>query len=524
MPSPNRSARLIAAIVLAASLPVAISFGQGAQPSTPTQRPTRPAPKPKTPTTVPDEAPKQPTQPGDPNAPATTPAKPGSTTTPGTSPVKGAPEVGPYLTREAQKMWTLKAFIRLNSDRPDQFDQPQGVNPTGKQTLVPKITPFKATKVAVVFPGLDSTASSDCRVKRISGVLKFDDQVVDDEATVMTALYHSGVKLIRLESEPTANDPETTIRDVNIEYVIPVTCYSTKYNEAAAEQVPWPTGAWPVEAASTLTPQLFVDMAVGKNGHAEPFTEEAGKMLQETIDRALAFGRVKNPKDVTPARLAKLLTRQIWQDIQVSGTGKVARPRTGEFAGLDMQDPAQTLMEKRGDVHDITALTAAIFRKAGLPTRTVIGIDMYAEKGAAFLKEEKASRELRSWVEFAVYDEAKNTINWIPIDIPRMRKQTSRPTDINKPWKFFGSHEELNSVIPFAFHFHPPTDVVAYRAPGFWGWYVEPTAPKNGLTAIRFDAQQAANRGVTDDGDDKDDKDKKGDKDDKKKDAPKRRY
>lgn len=518
MPAQNFSSRLIAAIVLAASMPVALSLAQGTQPAAPAKRPVREAPKPKTPTTVPDEAPKQPTKPGDPATPTKTPANPGSTTKPTQSTTKDAPEVGPYLTREAQKAWVLKAFVRLNSDRPDEFEQAPGVNPKGKQALIPKITPFKATKVAVVFPGLESTASSECRVKRISGVLKFDDKVVDDETTVMGALYHSGVKLIRLESEPTPDSPEITIRDVNIEYEIPVTCYSTKYDEVGAEKVPWPKGAWPVEAASTLTPQLFVDMAVGERGNAEPFTEEAGKILQDTIDRALAFGRVKSPKDVTPARLAKLLTRQIWQDIQVSGTGKVARQRTGEFAGLDMQDPAQTLMEKRGDVHDITALTAAIFRKAGLPTRTVIGIDMYAEKGAAFLKESKASRELRSWVEFAVYDEAKNTINWIPIDIPRMRKQTSRPVDINKPWKFFGSHEELSSVIPFAFHFHPPTDVVAYNAPGFWGWYVEPTAPKRALTAIRFDAQQAANRGGGDEDDDKNNKD------DKKKDAPKRRY
>lgn len=520
MPSQSFSGRLIAALVLAASLPVALSFAQGTQP---TQRPVRPAPKQKVPESLPDQAPKQPTAPNAPAGPGT-PAKTGPGSTPSTTGVKGVPEVGPYLTREAQRIWTLKAFVRLNSDRPDQFDQAPGVNPSGKQTLVPKITPFKATKVAVVFPGLDSTGSSECRTKNIKGTLMFDDQVVDDKTTVMSGgLYHSGVRLIRLESEPTPDKPEVTIRDVNIEYVIPVTCFSTKYDEAAAEQVPWPTGAWPVDAASTLTPQLFVDLAVGQGGVAEPYTEQASKVLQDEIDRALAFGGVKNPKDVTPARLAKLLTRQIWQDVQVSGTGKVARPRTGEFAGLDMQDPAQTLSEKRGDVHDITALTAAIFRKAGLPTRTVIGIDMYAEKGAAFLKEDKATRELRSWVEFAVYDEAKNTINWIPIDIPRMRRQTSRPTDINKPWKFFGSHDELNSVIPFAFQFHPPTDVVAYNAPGFWGWYVEPTAPKRALTAIRFDAQQASNRGDAED-DHNDKRDDKKDKDDKKKDAPRRRY
>jgi hypothetical protein len=483
------------------------------QPEPPARAPrTKAPPKPKTPDVIPDEAPKKPVAPAAPAAPGTKPA-----TTPNTKPAAGParelPRVGPYLERENAKSWVLKVFIRLNSDRPDATEQAPGTSTNGKQALIPKITPFKASKIAVVFPGIESSASSECRLKNIEGVLKLDDQVVDDAPTVMeSGLYHSGVKLIRVET-PDASPPlERTVREVAIDYTIPVACFSTKYDATNAEKVPWPSGAWPVEAASTLTPQLFIDMGVGEHGVAAPYPEEETKLVQGLIEQALLFAHTRDPKAVPPAKLAKILTRQIWQDIQISGTGKVARARTGELTGFDLQTPARTIQMKRGDQHDVTALTAAVFRKAGLPTRTVIGLDMYAKDNAAFLKEGKASREPRSWVEFALYDEAKNTINWIPVDIPRLRRSTSRPKDLNQPWMYFGTHDELNSMLPFAFHFHPPTDVVAYTAPGFWGWYVEPTAPGHALQALRFDATSAANKGG---GDDKPAKDNKKDPKDK---------
>lgn len=510
----------IVAVLALAGLVMALPVVSGAdamaqvQPATtPAKpRPLRPGEtKPVAPTVIPDAVPvADPIDPTGPARPGKAPAVPGKQEQLAPNGVRDVPEAGPFLSREAAKSWNLKVFIRLNSDRPDQTEPAKGTSPTGRAVNVPKITPFHATKIAVVFPAVESTGSSVSPIKKITGRLLIDDAPADTDVKLMdSALYHSGVKLVRLETDDGKEPQERTAREVKIEYVIPVTCYETKYDEAGADKVPWPTGPWPVEAASTLTPQLFVDMGIAEHGHAQPFSEESVQLVQDMMDRALKFAKVSDSKAVPPARLAKILTRQIWQDIQISGTGKVSRARTGEFVGLDMQAPSETIQQKRGDEHDVTVLAASLFRRAGLPTRTVIGYDMFSKEGAAFLKDESSPRVLRSWVEFCVYDEAKNTINWIPVDIARLRKSSSRPADLAKPWKYFGTNEELSGVIPFALHFHPPTDVVGYRAAGFWGWYVEPQAPAHALQAIRFDASQVSNRGTVDDTKGKDDKDDK---------------
>lgn len=166
--------------------------------------------------------------------------------------------------------------------------------------------------------------------------------------------------------------------------------------------------------------------------------------------------------------------------------------RTGEFAGVIIQPPAETLRSGRGTAADTAALLAALYRKAGIPARIVIGHDT---GGSRNITGRQRSVGLRYWVEFALYDEAANTINWVPVDVVRMRRATSRPPAIERPWRYFGTHDELDEVVPFAFHFHPPTDVVSYGAPAFWGWFVTPTPPVAATQTVRFSATTAPRRG-----------------------------
>src|SRR5438270_324469 len=77
--------------------------------------------------------------------------------------------------------------------------------------------------------------------------------------------------------------------------------------------------------------------------------------------------------------------------------------------------------------------------------RTVIGFDV-AGREVKFLNKSGKANHIRTWVEFALYDEAKNTINWVPVDVARMRKTTSRPMAIDRTWPYFGTHDELNQV------------------------------------------------------------------------------
>ncbi len=76
-----------------------------------------------------------------------------------------------------------------------------------------------------------------------------------------------------------------------------------------------------------------------------------------------------------------------------------------------------------------------------------------------------------------------------------MRKATSRPLAVDRTWQYFGTHDELNQVPVMALHFHPPTDVVAYGSPGFWGWFVTPAPAKNAEQALRFMATVSSKKG-----------------------------
>jgi hypothetical protein len=124
----------------------------------------------------------------------------------------------------------------------------------------------------------------------------------------------------------------------------------------------------------------------------------------------------------------------------------------------------------------------------------VIGYDV-GDGDGRFLDRGRKANKLRSWVEFCLYDEARNTINWVPVDIIQLRKRSSRPQAFNRPWEYFGTNNDLEMVVPFAFQFHPPTDVAAYGNPLFWGWFVTPTAPKQAEQALTLSATSVSVRG-----------------------------
>jgi hypothetical protein len=155
--------------------------------------------------------------------------------------------------------------------------------------------------------------------------------------------------------------------------------------------------------------------------------------------------------------------------------------------GLEVVGAPEAARRRRGTPYDLVAVLTAVYRSAGIPARMVVGYDTGQDSGDKFLGEKK-SGELRPWVEFALVGK-DNKLVWVPVDIVMMRKRTPSLRDMNKPWKYFGNNDELNHVLPFSFHYHPPTTVVAHGAPAFWGWMVTPEPPKgNVIQTIRFTA------------------------------------
>lgn len=415
--------------------------------------------------------------------------------TPAPAPVNTKkPELGPYVKLERERDLLIRTTIRLDSDSMDA----QTVTGDGKVYQRPSGAVFSFKEMHVLFPVLPQTGSSTSNIGKVTGRLMLDDQPVDESVEAMKALYHAGVQFARLDfPDPSMDASKTnTTKQVTIEFVVPVTTHTTRFDEKNAMEVRWPNGPYPADVATTLQPQMYVDMAPPPlPGVPAPTGPDAydGAVVQKFIDVALAEAQIRDPKSVSPVYLAKAITRAVWEKIQPTGNGLRFRPRTGELQGIDLQGPAMTIIDGRGSEFDSVVVLAAALRRAGLPTRLLIGYEA-SDKSDRFLQETKRGERLRAWVEFYLYDEPNNTFNWITVDLTRMRRMTTRPPGLDKNWKFFGTHDEFDRMVPFAAHFHPPTDVMSYGAPAFWGWNVTPRPPVQALQAISFETTTAPKR------------------------------
>jgi hypothetical protein len=454
------------------------------------KRPTRGAPpQPRAPQPAPQPQPRAPSQAPDPNA------KPGAQ--PVAKPKKDAPlpppTVGPYVKQEQSKDLTLSLMVRVHLDNStmkttyrDPFD--------GRTVELPNITPMKYTTIQFVFPVVPSTASSDLYYNEIKGTLRINGREVDTSPEFLEG-YPGPVKLTRWDAVADTGDEA---RQVQLDMNVGMRSYNTVFDEQAAMSVIFPK-TYPPEVAALLKPQLYVELGIDAAGHVRAYYDT---LVKDTLSRWLQEEGISDPKSVPPVSLAKTIAGKVWTEIQLSGDGLISM-RTGELSGMEILPPAKTLELKRGSEQDVTALMAALYRKAGLPTRTVVGFDVTSKDGK-FLQKSNKNNRLRSWVEFALYDEPNNTLNWVPVDVARMRKVTNRPPTPERPWKYFGTHDELANVTPFAMHFHPPTDVVAYGSPGFWGWFVTPAPAKNAEQALRFTATLSSKKGGEQEKDPKD--------------------
>lgn len=392
---------------------------------------------------------------------------------------KGTPvEPGPYIQRLAPKDWNLDIRLRVTSRRSDILDNNQR----------PMTDAFSFTTTAIVFPEVMSSASHVFNEKGIVGELRIDDKPVvtigvnNKNDWLMGNVYHSGSNLIKFEytvpdgKSANASQVIMTLRE-------PVTCYQTKFDEAAAMKVAWPKDEWPAIAKSTFQPQMFLDM----DGQGPRDMTD----LKGAVKRWLTAAGVNDPKNSTPVRVAKIITGGVVGDLQPSGEGRVYTRSGGmaQLEGLDIRTPAEILNDRRGNEVEIVAILVLALREAGLPARVVIGQEAAegGDAGGNFLTQKRGGKELRVWAEFCLFDDVKNTINWVPIDPVQLRKVSSRPPPIDREWRYFGSHDQLNAIVPFAFTFHPPMPALrAYGSPAFYGWIMQPTSPTTAFQMIDF--------------------------------------
>lgn len=440
------------------------------------------------------------------NPPATAP------TTPPANPAQQAPaqwpevtEPGPYVTLTKPTSWRLTASLYLNQNA-------EYIDNEGNRMTYAVNFPYET--VTVVFPLIPPTSSAYTYQTMASGTLKINDRDVCTGSFVLDGsrqdptgtpilrptlmrrerdshMYQAGVHLAAFATGEVGK--QTTANRFWWKMDIPMVSSNTTFDEKAAMKVGWPSGPWPEHANATFLPEQWVDYSPDPNGRN-------GTYDLAVFDRVIksALGG-KDPKSFTPVMLAKMLLAECANMYTINGNDlnyrlTTSTGKSGEIIssggvliqGLRMQGAVSAALDKKGTEWDLVALTAAVYRRAGLPTRTVVGYDRREEE------EEKKGRNLRSklraWVEFYLYDEPNKTGNWIPVDVIEFKKSYGKAPPPTGQYRWFGTNDELYSVMPFAFQFQPPTDVRGYNAPAFWGWHMTPAVPSRMYTAISMSA------------------------------------
>ena len=363
----------------------------------------------------------------------------------------------PYIKLVRRREWTVRAQVTLQADRGVYYD------PTYSQN-----DRFRFDSMTMIFPIARSTASSQWREGSVDGTIYIEQRKADTNAELIGP-YHSDSAYARYDTD--GGDART----VRLLHTHETTSWDTVFNELAALEVPWPTGAWPDEAMSTFGPQQYV------NPQGDPD--------QPIVQLVSFWTEDKDPKSIQPVLLAKWLAGKVQEHVQLQGDGvNRAYFVAGGFAveGVELLGAARTALAGRGSSHDMTCLLAAVYRAAGIPARTVIGIDDDPER---------RSREVRSWVEFCLYDETNKVVVWVPVDIAQLRSRSSRMQALDRPWEFFGTNDELHEVAPFAFHFVPPVDVRSYNSPAFYGWRQTPLNAPFANQILDLDVNRTVQRG-----------------------------
>lgn len=400
------------------------------------------------------------------------------------------PQETPFLKFERPQRWTLSVRATLLAgESASDIATSRQIDGRNRPSRSLSLDTWTYDQFVVVHPIVLRTASSLALSSKPTGSLELDDRVVDEEPVIIGP-YQSQARYARWDvAEP------GTAREMELEQTMDFVSYETVFDEDAAMQVGWPA-AWPAEAESTFLPQQYVSLdSAGKPFDASD-TTVADLLAKWTNDQ--------DPRAIPPVQLAKWLAGNVQNYVNITLTGMTSRRQmdselsvaASTASGIEVKSAPETALTGQGTTHDAAVLLTAIYREAGLPARIVIGYQERENDGRKKLNDRK---RVRSWVEFALYDEANEQLTWIPVDVARLRERSSRMKPLNQKWKYFGTHDELDDVVPIAFHFHPPTDVRSYAAAALFGITMVPAAPDRAAQFISFSQNRTPTRPPEDD-------------------------
>lgn len=391
------------------------------------------------------------------------------------------PLVDRLLVREESKSWDVRIDLRLPEPRmfggdvkledfitEDRNRFKDVSRPSGGVGDKPR---FEFTKARLVFPIPERSAGSIALSGTYSATLLMDDKELiktDSTTQAWEENLRAGTRLAVFDIGPAKGSR------LNLKISAPVVSSRVLFDEAEAAKIDWPT-SWPDPVGATLKAQYLVDWRRDPKEAAE-----AEKAIDELIKKWL---NGVDPKTIKPSVLAKRLAAEVMNYVKPTSSGSSTLVYRGDglyVLGFKVTTAAEVVKDQRLPEEMMASFLTSVYRRAGIPSRVVIGLDIEdkRDRNSGTPGSSGSSRtKWVTWAEFAVYDQAKGEVAWVPVDLARQRRSSSRPGPQDKPWRYFGNHDELDYMVPVAFQFTPPTSVFVRGAPGLWGWSVEPMLP-----------------------------------------------
>lgn len=384
---------------------------------------------------------------------------------------------------------------------------PQGYTTSGNRpTRNLELQRWDVDSMSVILPVITTTGNAIGSPDSVTGEMWIDSRSVDTTPTLIGP-YQGQSMYARYEAVNWRLD------GFRVRQQETIVCCETIYDEQAAMKLGWPD-AWPPEADSTFQPEQLISEVRSDFTNTGPVN-----------DLVRTWTNGQDPKTIPPAQLAKYLTAKVWEHVKVvrpslsnrpSDDGTVyplsflspssyeethiqsSRAVVGQTVGYVVQHADETATTGEGSDNDAAVLLTAVFRAAGLPARLVIG---YREK-SEHIRRLSDSDKHHTWVEFALYDpdanEGKGQLIWVPVDIVALKGSSSRARPLDQPWKYFGTHDDLDELVPVATHFHPPTTVRSYAVPALYGWTTTPEPPDTASQSIDINLSGTVIRGDDD--------------------------
>jgi hypothetical protein len=386
-------------------------------------------------------------------------------------------KANPYLKHNEPWRWDIKSQLFLRAGIVSYRNGQYRADYNGSWDI---------NEIELIYPLARSGGHYWSPNTEIQSSLRIDDTIYElNPQTLYTP--DTKVPYVWWESQvrPDADDRIELIHAIQVSHVVSA---DTVFDEQRAKEIPWPE-QWPTEAERFLTPLI------------DPIDEPIDLIGQDRLTMMVnRWLEGNDPKSIDSVTLAKYMTGKVLDYVRNTRSGLIYSPTlhynynnseqavvngevVGGFAtfprsswsGFVVRSADQIAIKPAGSEYDQSIFLASVLRTVGLPARTLICYDT---------REYRQSEErIRVFVEFALYDEQRDQVLWIPIDTQRLRDNGRRSSSYEQRWDYFGTHDELHFYAPLAYYFHPTVNYSAYGLPALYGFRT-PTDLGNSVAQI----------------------------------------